>query len=186
MTPRSLFSIMLKILGIFFIKDVIAVLPQIISVTWLLFTDGSSGSEIWNFFLIFLLSGLYIGISYVLVFRTHTVISKLKLDEGFDEETFALTISRASVIHIALIVTGVFVLINEVPDFGRLLYAYINGQQNSYFDNIIPGVPALVFSVIKILAALLLLGERKRIVAFIFRQQSGPELPADDGQEDIL
>ena len=82
MTPRSLFNIILKILGIFFIKDFLVALPQLLSTFSFIFIADSFGERIITFLSIILMIAIYGAIAYFLIFKTEILIDKLKLDRG--------------------------------------------------------------------------------------------------------
>ena len=119
MTPRSLFNVVLKIIGIFFIKDLLMFLPQLLSLFFSSNEGGFSNSpleKIGNIIIIVLGFLVYIFIIYLLVFRTDAVINKLKLVNGFDQDFIPINIHRSAVLSISIIVIGGLILINEIPN----------------------------------------------------------------------
>lgn len=173
MTPRSFFKIVLKIFGLYFLNGFIAFIPQIVSSVSFMFQAGMNDLGLLATILlgIIFVFGLYGYVTYLLFFRTGKVLEWLKLDKGFDEETFSFDFPQASILTIGLIVVGGVILVNEVPNFCGALYQYIE-QRNAFgllnnrpdfYNVLIPGV--------KIIIGLLLLGERKRIVNFIDGKQ---------------
>src|SRR4051812_37520501 len=115
MTTRSLFNIILKVLGIFYLKDVVATIPQLLSV-FLYFTKADSALEgIWTFLLTIVILVVYILISYYLIFRSELIINKLKLDQGFDQETIPLNIHRSTILSISIIIIGGLMVAETIP-----------------------------------------------------------------------
>lgn len=169
MTPRNIFIIILKVLGIFFIKEIIEATLQLLSTILLWSSDGNGDMLMLLFFSIIIL-GVYFLVSYFLIFKSGLIIDKLKLDQGFDQSIMSVNIPVATILNIALIVIGAFVLINEIPQSCRLLYAYIS-EKRMTFGETQPDVSYIIYSAIKIIIALLLIGERKRIIAFVERKQ---------------
>lgn len=162
MTPRSLFTIILKALGIFFVKDILFVLPQIISTLYFA-KNTIEGSELYSMLGgFFLLLGICIYISYFLLFRTEKLINLFHLDKGFDEELFELNISSEAVYIIAIVVTGMFLIITEIPLLCQDLFEFLEGGESTFKNNS-PTISYVIVSVVKILAGLLLIGERSRI-----------------------
>src|SRR5438105_4470880 len=118
MTPRSLFNIILKVLGLFFIKDILATIPQIVSYSILL-TETKVSEVIWllvGAVLTVAFSGI---LSYYLIFRSGLIIDKLSLDKDFDQAAIPLTIHRSIILSIAIIIVGGLVLADEIPNFCR-------------------------------------------------------------------
>jgi hypothetical protein len=105
-----------------------------------------------------------------LIFKTHVIIDKLKLDNGFDQDFFSFNLSRSSIIQIALIVTGATILINEIPNLFSHLYKYYEDKKLTYNAEK-PDFKYVIYSVVKIIIALLLMGERKRISNFVGKEE---------------
>jgi hypothetical protein len=74
MTPRSLFNIILKILSIFFIKDFIALIPQLISMILYFIQPDTVSFGIWSAALTLLTLITYGVIAHYLI---------LKMENGF-------------------------------------------------------------------------------------------------------
>lgn len=165
MTPRNLFNIVLKIFGLFFLREMVITLPQLAS--YLLFLPGSTGSDTVLTLLLTFLIVAYFGIMvYFLVFRTDYVLDKLKLDKGFNQDEFSFHISLNKMLNIALFVIAGMILIDEVPILINYLYQYYKerGILNVFAK---PEISNMIVSGVKIVIALLLIGERKRIIGLI-------------------
>lgn len=149
MTPRTLFAIILKTLGVFFIEDILISITQLTS-TLYYFSDSTSGREaLLTLFFTSLFMAVYILISYYLIFKTGYIIDKLKLAEGFKEETLALNVSATTIVEIALTVTAAFILTNEIPNLCRLLFSYFQ-EKRMTFGHTKPDVSFSVMSAVKI------------------------------------
>ncbi len=170
MTPGNLFNIVLKVLGLFFIKDIVATVPQLISTIFYLASSDTQDEALWTLALTILILGIYIGISYLLIFKTPLLIDRLRLAQGFNQEIFTFNISFSSVLTIALIVTGAFILVTEIPNLCRYLFSYFQ-EKRMTFGATKPDLSYSIYASIKIILGLLLIGERKRIVEFIERKQ---------------
>lgn len=125
----------------------------------------------------------YAFIIFQLLFRTNSVLDKLKLGQGFNQEEFSFHISTSLVLTIALIVTGGVILINEMPDLCRQLFTYFQEKRLTHgMAN--PDFSYSVVAAVKILIGLLIIGERKRIVAFVESRQKKKE-QEDQADEDV-
>ena len=171
MTPRSLFLIVLKILGLFFLKNVIETIPQLISTISYLTQPNNFDSGI--FFLIgtTLLFWYYIFLTYHLLFNADKILDKLNLDKGFSEEIFAFNITDSSILTTALIIIGGLILAEEIPNLCKALYQYIQHKTIERHTGNKVDFSYCIFAGVKIILGLLLLGERKRIVNFIEERQ---------------
>ena len=166
MTPRSLFNIILKIIGIFFIKDILAALLQLLSV-FLYFTRSDAFLEgIWTLISTILILLVYGFVSYYLIFKSDLIIDKLKLDKGFDQETIPLNIHRSTILSISIIVIGGLILADEIPNLCRQLFAYFQERRMTYGQTK-PNVSYWVLTVVKIVIGLLLISRQRQVVNYI-------------------
>lgn len=170
MTTKSLFNIILKILGIFFIKDILAGVPQILSVILYMTNSNAVGEAIWTLVSTVLILLVYIFVSYQLIFRTDYIIEKLKLDKGFDQETIPLNIHRSTVLSISIIVIGGLIVAQEIPNLCRQLFDYFQEKRMTYGQTN-PSISYSVLAGAKILVGLLLIGNQKQIVSLIESQR---------------
>jgi hypothetical protein len=175
MTPRSLFKIILKIFGLFFFREIIITVPQFISSIVLHFTNSGTVVEgVFRFAIQAIIILFYGFIIAQLLFNTTSILDKFKLDQGFDEEEFSfeneskkgkffIGISASMVLTIALLVTAGVILVNEIPHLCKELFLYL-AESRSLGNH---DVSYIIIAIVKILIALLLIGERKRIVQFV-------------------
>ena len=147
MTIRTLFTIILKVLGIFFIKNFIETLPQLLSL--LNFMNDFAGNQkliigLCEFSLMLFILGL---LSYLLLFKTDLIIDKLQLDKGFKEEVIPLNIHRTTILSIAIIMIGGLLIINELGNFCRQLFLYYQEVRLSK-QNYLSKNPNILYSII--------------------------------------
>ncbi|HET9747189.1 MAG TPA: hypothetical protein VFP97_15855 [Chitinophagaceae bacterium] len=171
MTPRTLFNIILKILGIFFIKDFLAIIPQLLSVTLFLARSDTVTEAIWTLVTTSLILLAYGLVSYYLIFKTNFVIDKLKLDKGFTQESIPLNIHRSTILSISIIVIGGFLVIDEIPNFCRQLFSYFQEKRLTYGQTT-PTLAYPIMSGAKIIIGILLMTFQRKIVAVIERQRN--------------
>jgi hypothetical protein len=168
MTPRSLFNIILKVLGIFFIQDFLAAIPQLLSVFLYAFTPEARQEAIWALVSALLLLFAYGIVSFYLIFRTAIIIDKLKLDKGFDQEAFPLNIHRSTVLSISIIVIGGLIVVDEIPNFCRQLVSYYQAKRMTMGWQTQPSwISYIVLSGVKIIVGVLMLSNQRQIVRFI-------------------
>lgn len=171
MTPKSFFNIILKISGLFFLKEIIEMVPQFISFIWVFIEQGDSGNNSMGYIIFFTIIIVYCFLVYQLLFNTNYIINKLRLDKGFKQENFSFNISSSSILNIALIVTACVILFEEIPSFcQRVINIILVKKITPSFQN--PGFYNLVTSAVKIVLALLLIGERKRIIGWVEKNKA--------------
>lgn len=114
MTIKDLFSVILKVLGIYFLKDVVISLPTLFSVIVSFFHSDVEGIIVTS--LLSLTSiFVYCCIIYLLVFKTDWVISKFRLTDDFSVEPLKINLHRSTVVTIAVIFTGVIIVTQAIP-----------------------------------------------------------------------
>lgn len=123
MTPKSFFTIILKLIGLYVIISNLASIPQYVS-TFLMFQ-----SEGYSNFALILIALLVIcvlyEIYYLTIVKTDWVIEKLSLDKHFSEEKFDLNIHRSTIMNIALIIIGGLLFVESLPILLSQVFTYI-------------------------------------------------------------
>ena len=186
MTPKSLFNIILKIFGLYLLKEIVFVIPQAISSIYFLLNasnlveEGFKTAEVLVWLLVLILVFLYGFLIYLLLFKTNKIIDILKLTQGFDQQKFSFNLSSSYLLTISLIIFSGILLLNEIPDFIRNVFSYLQ-ERNLTRGVAKPDFSFILISGVKIIIALLIIGERKWIVEFIDRRQTRKE--EDEDQE---
>ncbi len=169
MTPRSLFVIILKVIGIIMLKQA--------------FTDGRD----LVFHIMRYLSAAYEGYTnivgfgvfviidlllvYLLLFRPTLVIDRLKLHQGFYEEQFSLNMDKTMVMNIAMIICGLYLIIDNLPELFKYLVRYLNSE--SYLKPGYAGpnyeVHNMVFCGLKLMLAYVILTNNDYLARYIIK-----------------
>jgi hypothetical protein len=169
MTPRSLFTIILKCLGVFFIKDFLLLIPQLLTV-FLYFMDSEMILRgIWVFLATVVQLAIYFLVFYFLIFKTDRVIDKLHLEKGFSEENFAFNVHRAAVLTVIIIITGILIIVNAVPTLCKQLFLYIQELQMSLHSG--ADITKVLAPAAQLIIGLILIGSHRQIVNFIERKR---------------
>ena len=168
MTARNLFNIIIKIIGIIFLKDLVMAIPSLLSVMfstrW--HTDGAFVSSGFSLIILF----LYALIIYALLFRTNWVIDKLNLESGFTEEAIPLNIHRQTVLTIVIMVTALLVIISAIPLLlNQVIHYFMYRQVTRGFE---PSMAPFDFGLMGVYAFQLIIGwillaNRKALVNYI-------------------
>jgi hypothetical protein len=167
MSPRTLFIIILRVLGILSLKELFTAIPQLISTVALYFEGYSISGGLFMVVISLLTVVLFLWISYILIFKADYLVSNFGLDQNFTESTLNLNINSSSVLRIAIIVTGTLLLIYEIPEFCRIAYSLLQERHISFLRDGSPDWSPAVYSGVKIILALLIIGERNRILQFL-------------------
>jgi hypothetical protein len=168
MKAKDLFTIILKVFGIYLIKDVLLSIPPILSNLHQMF-GLSTDVAFFSLFVSLLVFGLHFGIVYLLLFKTAWLVTKLQLTSNLSEEPLVVNLHRSSVYTIAIIVSGILILTFAIPQLVRHLYAwyqYVDSRKSmfgaEYFD-----YSRLFTSLSEVVIGLLFLGNQRTIVNFM-------------------
>jgi hypothetical protein len=152
-------------MGLWLLKDLLAVIPEIVAS---IFFIKQSYDQPWSYIGIMIPIFVYVILFYLLVFRTDIVIDRLHLSKGFDAGTLPLTIHHSTVLSIAVIVIGGWLCVNEIPNFFKLLFLWIEEKKNAYIERS-PIKARLFVTLIKIIIGIFLMVGQKQIVLSIER-----------------
>lgn len=174
MKATDLFLIILKIFGIYLLKDVlISIAPVLYSILSL--SNQSLEMGIVNLILAFLTLGIYIGICYLLLFQGKWIISKLQLTADLTDEPLTVNPHRSTVYTIAIIISGIVILVFAVPQLVRALYQwaqYMDLRRSTLNDDYF-SYENMVVSFVEVIIGLLFLGNQRLIVNFIESRRKG-------------
>lgn len=165
MTPKTLFVIILKVFGLFFIRDLLTVVPQLFSLSAFIDINAPVSQYIGPLITLLVLLAIYILIIYILLFKTGFVVEKFRLHKGFEQDSLDINIDHSVVLRVVLFVLAGLILINELPNFIRLITIYF-GQIN-FIRGSHPEMFNIIISLSKIIVALLLMGYQRQLANFI-------------------
>jgi hypothetical protein len=170
MNIRDIFRLVLKVLGIFMLKDV--ALGAYTVVTFLFGFE-----DLWGIMMLMVAIVVVLGaLVYILLFRTDKVIDTLRLDEHFSTSA-ELSIEKFSqtnlkpLISLALLLSAVYLLATEIPTFLYQLYSW---YQVKRIDELMAkkSLPPVLLAATKILVAYVLINACNPISSFIERKRS--------------
>jgi hypothetical protein len=168
MKPRTLFIIILKVFGLFFIRDILTVIPQLFSLTSFIDVNAPLQQYIGPLLTMLALLTAYILIIYFLLFKTSSVVDTLKLDKGLNQDTLQININYTAVLRIVILILAGLVLINELPNFIRLITIYFS--QLSFVRGSHPDISNLAWTIAKLTVAILLIVFQKPIAGLLTRK----------------
>ena len=174
MSPRTLFIIILRVLGILSIKGLLTSIPQLLVILSSFFGGYSVSDSVFMLVISVIAVALDLTVFYFLVFRAEWIVEKLKLEQGILESPLQLNISMSSICGLAIIITGFFLLVTEIPELARFIYKRFQESNITFLQTSSRDWSPAVISVVKIILAFLIIGERQRIVSFLERSP-GPQ-----------
>lgn len=166
MGSRSLFNLTLKVIGLFFIRDILEALSHTISAFIYLPEYDSDNEGIINVAVTLPKLVLLALLSWLFLFRTEKIINFLKLDKNIGDQQVPVSADRKSLLTAAVIIAGFWIVVNEIPEFFRhALYYY--QERKLYARMTRPDISYPVMSVLKILTGLMLIVFNKLVVKII-------------------
>jgi len=172
MTPRTLWTIILKIFGLYILLQLFDQLSQIANFIIAIFQRHDPQIVLQFSAMIFSL-GVYLFMLIAFMFKTDWLIDKLRLEKGFREGKIQLNIHRSTVLKIAVVFFGLMLLIDSVPSFLQDVFEY---YQNVNMYNGFSRYPKggwVIFNLAKVLIALSMITYSTLIVNFIERKRKG-------------
>lgn len=175
MTLKTLYSIILKVVGILLLEKIITSAVQVVAymIAYGLFADFM----VWLISFVTLL--VYCIFFYFLVFRSEYIIYKLKLVSETEEDDFSFSLKEGDnvlqsldagfIIRLALLITGIYILIHEVPNFIQQLASYYQ-QKRDYMQSADSTFSYIALSGAKILIAYIILQVHETIAAYVIKK----------------
>ncbi len=164
MTPRDFFIVVIRILGLITLGSFLFELPGYL-VTF--FTTSFSGSSISGLVIIAVTSLML----WFVLERPHWLVDKLGVAKGFDQEMFNINWPAEKFLNAALIVTSAIVLFREIPNLSVWVFNYFQMKDLTHGLQR-PDLSYIPRSIARIVLALLLFGERERVVSLIGKDRT--------------
>ena len=130
MTPRSLFNIILKVIGIFFIRNILITAADIIPAVTEINKEEFQDFGILNLVILLLEFFVNLLLTYILLFKTNWVIDKLKLDQGFQQETLSVNFDSLTILRVAIILLGGLILVDSIPALIQEIIYFIENKKS--------------------------------------------------------
>ena len=166
MTLRQLFSIIIKIFGLFLIRDIFFSVTFLVKPIIEMFLTEYHEAAVPAFVISCLIIIFYISIAYMLLFKTESCVDFLKLEPELENDRLTFSVSSFNVMNIAIIIIAGYILIDEIPNFCEYLFKYYESSQYSVLGQPKPSISNLLVSGVKIFLGFLIIGERKQIISY--------------------
>jgi uncharacterized membrane protein YidH (DUF202 family) len=174
MTPKSIFTIILKIFGLWFILGLMQVLPNSASIIPLIIQEDLLLLIISSIFIAISL-GIYIFVIWLFLFKTGLIIDKLSLDKHFDQSSFEINIQQRTVIQISIIILGGLICIDALPMFINEVLNYLRMGQFEGTLTEFPNFNYIVINGLKLVFGYLLMTNSKRVTNWVDKQKEEEE-----------
>jgi hypothetical protein len=175
--------IILKIIGILFIRDLINLIPDLLLSISNITYSSDLGSAVGAIIVTVLAIFVYLGVAYYFIFKTDYLINKLNLDSGFTQEDFPLNIHRSTVLSIVIIIIGGLLMADNIPSLCRSVYLYYENQSLTNGTSK-PDLSYIIIYSLKILVGLVLTGNHQLLVNYIERKRRTPAVITKTATQD--
>ena len=130
MTPRSLWTILIKVFGLFVLAESLTLFPSLVNMAHSVSTfSGEVDYTAYSSVIIGI--GIYVATVWLTLFKSDLIIDKLSLDQHFKEEKLDINLKASTVIQIAIILFGGLMVLDSLPSFFR--HAFEVYQQKMVF-----------------------------------------------------
>lgn len=165
MTIRTLLNIILKVIGVFFIKEIINQIAGLAPLGYYFGREQPGDPILWALIITLIVIGFYVACAYVFIFKSDKVIERLDMDKGFEEHELKINIHRSTVLSISIILVGGVIIVQEVPLLIAHIYDYYRESKLS-FGSEMPSYQLILLSAIKALIGFFLLFYHRTLVKF--------------------
>lgn len=156
MSPRSLFDVILKVLGIFFIKNILEAFSRTLSVLVYFPQYNTTNEAFFNLGVTIPPLVLYTIFAWLLLFKTHSILGWLKIEKHMGDEPVNIHFQRSTVLTTAVLITGGWLLVTEIPEFFRHAVYYY--QERVLYDRMVrPDFSYPMMSLVRIVIGLALI-----------------------------
>lgn len=183
MAPRSIFNLILKVTGIFFLRDILEAFSHTLSAIVYIPEYSSAREAFFNVAVSLPPLILYLLLAWFFIFRTEKIIDILRLEKSFPDKAVSIIVERNMILTAAVIIGGAWLLVNEIPEFFRHAVYYYQ-ERKLYVRMTRPDISYLVMSTVKIIIGLLMIIFNKLIVDIIERGDR-PHLPGQKPKEGV-
>lgn len=172
MTSRTLWTIILKIFGIYLLLQIYYPLMQLMSLILLVINRRLDGYIQEFGFVLFSIS-IYLFLVIAFLFRTGWLIDLLKLDKSTKEEKIELNIHRSTVLTIAVLLSGILLFVDSLPQFLKEFYGYYQYQKMSELGRFAdyPRTSFIIVQLVKLFISIFMIGASRAIVNLIERKR---------------
>jgi hypothetical protein len=170
MSPKSLFIIILRIVGLFLFVDILRVVPQLFSTFNVLLHAGEIQIVITGIIASLLLILVYFYVVKYVLFNSDKIVDKLSLDKNFSEEKFELNIHRSTVIKIAIIIIGGMTIVEYFVPLILDLFSFIQSRNNMDNENSISKM-TLVRELLMVLIGYFLISNSRTITNWVDKRR---------------
>ena len=167
MKIETLWKIIIKLFGIWFLIESLYIIPQFTQTISYINREMNFEGLIYTF--VFLIASIvvYAIIIRFFLFKTEWIIEKLRLNQNYTEEIIDINIKSSTVITIAIIIIGGMTLVDSIP---RLLSQIFEFLQQKILVKDYPKFSWIILQLLKSIFGYLLITKSKIITKYIEKE----------------
>lgn len=181
MNLHSLWTILIKLIGIYLLSQLIYTIASAAQVIWYLNQSFRGDPGVIGLLVLtsVISSTLFVLVIRTCLFRSDWVIAVLNLEDGFEEKQFNFKFSQSAIVSIALIILGGIFMANAIVSLGFDIPNYF--KQRNLFPLTGSSLPLFV-TIGKGMAGYLLIVFHKNI-AMSMERKTNYDSPGDQPEE---
>lgn len=132
MTKKDLFTIILKLYGLYCVIDLIVQLPMLV---FYMYYDSFNGFE-WSMLIVPLVS---LAIIYILLFNPELLIRLFKLDKGFDSpDAIDNSLNGQAISKIALVIIALYMIVSNIGNFiSQIIFSFKDSVSKNNLEDLL-------------------------------------------------
>lgn len=171
MALKSLWTIIIKIAGLYIIWQSLLLLPQFFVLATLGIKDHEN-SQVFVSELLLLTQGcICLLAAWGCIFKTDWVIKKLNLEKDLEDEKFEINVHRSVVLKIIVVVLGGIFVADAIPTLFQNLFTYFQLQDSYDGFKHNRSSPWIVYALLKLVIGYFMMADSRLIVNFIERRR---------------
>jgi hypothetical protein len=166
MSYKVLFDIILKIFGLFLLKDGLLFCPQILASIFFINNAGDISTGVLDILLNLVLLFFYLLLAWVAIFKTDVLLKAFKLNDETKTITFLANTNKEVLLRLAIIIISGIIFIDHIPKFINQFITYYQNK-NYLVSNQDNMISPMITSLSKIMIAVILIRYQTEFVNFI-------------------
>ncbi len=130
----NILNLILKVLGLFFIRDILNSLPFIVNLFIDSFGMFDTGINLVFIIAVIFIISLYVFVAYYLIIKSDYLISRFGLNKGFEGNYLHFKMEYKTILSISLFVIAAIIIVSEIPNLIIEVISFLNNKplEDSY------------------------------------------------------
>lgn len=134
MTPKTLFTIIIKIFGLWMTFSILEIIPQVLATLPMFIANGGININS-SLIIMILIPVFYILIIWLLLFKSELIITYLSLDKHFEQDQLHFQFTAAEILRVVILIIGGLLILEAIP---KLIEQGLNYVQKDASQSYLP------------------------------------------------